>query len=427
MTKVLFAISEWGYWGEELVGPLEACDQAGYEVEFVTPTGARPTPLAVSIRPGYADPPQGRSVTSPEMAAKTRAPGRRHRMDKPHDLGGWVPARPYPARRPFCATPRSTTGEVERVVTHDLPAYDALVIVGGSGAMVDLANNQRLHELILGFVRLDRPIAAVCYGVAALAFARDPLRKLSIIRGKRVTGHPIDYDYHDGTGFEGPHALDGSNQRLRRRILQLRAAVLPAGVHPARRRGPGRRVHRQRRARRVGDRGPPVHHRPLHRVLGRLRARAGRRPRPRTATVRLVSGAAVRAPDRRPDGERLLRARDLVLLVPVPRGGRRTALPHPALGPGVDHLHRPRVPGAVRLRGIVRGHRRRHAALVLGDHRAVGDGQRPAAIQRGPDRDCHPPPISYAAPSPSPGSSKGSSATGCGCSPACRSSSAAVA
>ena len=32
MKRILFVISEWGYWGEELVGPLEACDDAGYEV-----------------------------------------------------------------------------------------------------------------------------------------------------------------------------------------------------------------------------------------------------------------------------------------------------------------------------------------------------------------------------------------------------------
>jgi len=47
--------------------------------------------------------------------------------------------------------------------------------------------------------------------VACLAFARDLREKRSIIWGKHVTGHPIDYDYNDGTGFEGPHATDGSN------------------------------------------------------------------------------------------------------------------------------------------------------------------------------------------------------------------------
>jgi putative intracellular protease/amidase len=211
MTKVLFAISEWGYWGEELIGPLDACDKAGYEVEFVTPTGARPTPLGVSMDPSYTDPPQGKSVTSPEMAARTRALADSDRLDKPHDLAGWVPARPYPSSPTYLRDCEEYYRTVERVVEQDLRAYDAMVIVGGSGAMVDLANNQRLHELVLGLVRRDQPVAAVCYGVAALAFARDPLRKLSIIRGRHVTGHPIDYDYHDGTGFEGAKAPAGVN------------------------------------------------------------------------------------------------------------------------------------------------------------------------------------------------------------------------
>jgi len=34
-----------------------------------------------------------------------------------------------------------------------------------------------------------------------LAFARDFNERKSIIRGKHVTGHCIEYDYHDGTGF----------------------------------------------------------------------------------------------------------------------------------------------------------------------------------------------------------------------------------
>jgi putative intracellular protease/amidase len=210
MTKVLMAVSEWGYWGEELIGPLDACDRAGYDVEFLTPTGNRPTPLAVSMRTDFVDPPQGRSVTGALMAARARDLDGSSRLDKPRNLADWVPARPYPSAATYLRDMEDHYREIDRIVADDLPPYAAIVVVGGSGAMIDLANNQRLHELIMGFVRLDKPVAAVCYGVAALAFARDPLRKLSLIRGKRVTGHPIDYDYHDGTGFEGPHAVDGS-------------------------------------------------------------------------------------------------------------------------------------------------------------------------------------------------------------------------
>lgn len=36
--RILILLSEWGYWGEELLGPLETFDQAGYHVDFATAT-----------------------------------------------------------------------------------------------------------------------------------------------------------------------------------------------------------------------------------------------------------------------------------------------------------------------------------------------------------------------------------------------------
>ena len=210
MKKVLFVLSEWGYWGEELIGPLKACDGAGYEVTFVTPTGQKPTPLSVSMDPGYQDPPLGRSVTSSEMAEETRHVHTSDRLDHPKSLKDWFPQRPYPSSAKYLREMETYFETIDRLTREELAEYDAMVIVGGSGAMVDLANNQRLHDVILGFYKLNKPIAAECYGVSCLAFARDFREKQSLIRGKHVTGHPIDYDYNDGTGFEGAHALDGS-------------------------------------------------------------------------------------------------------------------------------------------------------------------------------------------------------------------------
>jgi putative intracellular protease/amidase len=210
MKTVLFVVSEWGYWGEELVGPLEACDRAGYKIEFATPTGQKPTCLQVSMDPNYIDPPLGRPVTSNEMADKVRSVVTSSRLDSPLSLKEWVPARAYPSSATYLRDMEAYHERVDAIVENDLAKYDAMVIVGGSGALVDLANNGRLHDLILGFVKLNKPIAAECYGVSCLAFARDIREKLSLLAGRHVTGHPLDYDYMDGTGFEGPHAIDGS-------------------------------------------------------------------------------------------------------------------------------------------------------------------------------------------------------------------------
>src|ERR1700685_1109046 len=64
--KILCILSEWGFWGEELVGPLDAFDKQGYEVVFATGTGKRPVPLPPSEDPTFVDPPLGPTVTSEE-------------------------------------------------------------------------------------------------------------------------------------------------------------------------------------------------------------------------------------------------------------------------------------------------------------------------------------------------------------------------
>ena len=159
-------LSEWGFWGEELIGPMETFDKAGYETVFATPTGKRPVAISVSKDAGYVDPPLGRSVTSAEMAEKVKAidDPKNPRLDKPIDLSAWFPMRPYwsapEVLRKWEAYYRDVAKAQEQV-----QQYDALVIAGGSGPIVDLANNHRVHDLIFGFLRYDKPVAAECYAV----------------------------------------------------------------------------------------------------------------------------------------------------------------------------------------------------------------------------------------------------------------------
>ena len=153
--------------------------------------------------PNYIDPPLGRSVTTAEVADKVRAIDRSPRLDNPLSIAALMPEMPY-----FCSPSLIRDLEAyfkarEKAKSEVLSAFDALLIVGGSGPIVDLANNQRVHDIILAFRELDRPIGAECYGVACLAFARELETRRSIISGKRVTGHCKEYDYHDGTGFMG--------------------------------------------------------------------------------------------------------------------------------------------------------------------------------------------------------------------------------
>ena len=202
MRKILTIVSEYGYWGEELLGPLEIFDSVGYQTVIATPKGKRPTALPPSMDAHYVDPPLGKPVTSEEVARKVRELDKSSRLDKPLSLAGWVPERPYWSAPNLL---REFEGHNSRLdeVQKELETYDALLLVGGSGPLVDMCNNDRVHALILLFRRMGKPIAAICYGVTCLAFARDLSDRKSIIWGKHVTGHAKEYDYKDGTGFIG--------------------------------------------------------------------------------------------------------------------------------------------------------------------------------------------------------------------------------
>jgi putative intracellular protease/amidase len=200
MKKVLVVLSEYGYWGEELLGPIEVLDEAGITTIFATPKGRRAHALPPSMDDSFIDPPLGRSVVSSEMAQKVRQLEASNRLDNPLNLNELLPERPYMSSSKYLREFEAYNEAVEKAESQ-LAQYDALLLVGGSGPIVDMVNNQRVHDLILSFYRMGKPIAAECYGVACLAFARDYWSRKSIIWGKHVTGHPLEYDYKDGTGF----------------------------------------------------------------------------------------------------------------------------------------------------------------------------------------------------------------------------------
>jgi putative intracellular protease/amidase len=220
-------MSEWGYWGIELVGPLAKLEAAGYTFDFVTPHGKRSPVLPPSVDTTYFDPPLGVCVTTPEDAAQVEAFEATNRLDETLSLSEMFPERPYYCVGEFLRTLEAYYEGRKRAQAAALAKYDAILLVGGSGPIVDIVNNQRVHDLILGFHAAGRPIGAICYGVAALVFARDFNERKAIIAGKHVTGHCIEYDYHDGTGFVGTNFNMGPPPYVLEYLLA--DAVGPAG------------------------------------------------------------------------------------------------------------------------------------------------------------------------------------------------------
>lgn len=199
--KILAILSEYGYWGIELVAPLRKLEEAGYVVEFMTPTGKRAEALPPSYDTTYVDPPLGVCVTTPLAAELVKTFEATDRLEKRRNLSEVIPERPYFSADNFLRKFEKYFSDVKTAQEELTNEYAALFLVGGSGALIDMVNNQRVHDIILGFHKKNMPIGAICYGVAPLVFARDFNERISIIRGKHVTGHCIEYDYHDHTGF----------------------------------------------------------------------------------------------------------------------------------------------------------------------------------------------------------------------------------
>lgn len=201
--KIIAVMSEWGYWGIELVGPLRKLEAAGYSLDFTTPKGKRSPVLPPSADTTYVDPPLGVCVTTPEDAEMVIEFEATNRTENPINLSQWFPERPYFSAESFLRKWEAYFQSRKEAQADAVSKYDAVLLVGGSGPIVDMVNNQRVHDLVLAFHGAGKPIGAICYGVATLVFARDFNERIPIIRGKHVTGHCIEYDYLDGTGFVG--------------------------------------------------------------------------------------------------------------------------------------------------------------------------------------------------------------------------------
>jgi len=143
---------ETGWWGEELFAPLEALEKAGHQVDLASPLGGKPTVDQASFLPEY----------DPEGTYKAL----------------------YESGR------ADDTQELSNVNPNE---YNVVLIVGGHGAMYDLAKDEHLHRIINTVYDNGGIIAAECHGPAPLIWTLRPDGK-SIIAGKKVTGYPDEIE-----------------------------------------------------------------------------------------------------------------------------------------------------------------------------------------------------------------------------------------
>ncbi|MDR1663868.1 MAG: DJ-1/PfpI family protein [Clostridiales bacterium] len=171
--KVLVAATNYGSWGEELQAPWDALKKAGYDLTLTTPLGKKPLPLVVSVDPDFVDPVQNYKTNPPEVCA---------RIKELADGDEW--ANPVTFKNAKMAD------------------YDAIVLTGGLGAMIDMCNNYFLHRLIMDAYRSEKLIGALCYAITTLVNIRDEKNSdRSIIYGKQVTAHPAAWDFYGDYDF----------------------------------------------------------------------------------------------------------------------------------------------------------------------------------------------------------------------------------
>ena len=165
--RVLVLATNYGLWAEELQAPWDALRRTpGVDVTLATPMGKTPLPFFLSMDPDFVDPLQNYKVNPEEVV---------DRVNEILDAGEW--------------------DEPARIEDVDMDDYDALVIVGGVGASLDLNGNPKVHRLVLKAYKSGKVIGALCYGVASLLWTRDPENdNRSIIRGRRVAAHPASWD-----------------------------------------------------------------------------------------------------------------------------------------------------------------------------------------------------------------------------------------
>jgi putative intracellular protease/amidase len=178
--RVLFIASNYGVWNEELQAPWDILTRAGHQLAIATPRGKKPLPLAASMDPDFIDPVQNYRVNTPEAC---------QRMAELIASDVW-------------SAPLTIAGA-------RASEYDVLVMVGGLGADLDLANNPDLHRLILDFYREGKLICAICFAVGALVFTRDPQNGYhSLIYRRQITAHPRDWDFMAKTGYQLYQAIE---------------------------------------------------------------------------------------------------------------------------------------------------------------------------------------------------------------------------
>ena len=153
-----------GFWWSELTHPFHVFTEAGYEVALFSPEGGA-----------------------------CQADG----MSDPSDASGY--SRSDLISQGFIHTPelRALVDATRPVSEIDLAAFDAILVAGGQAPMFTFEQATVLHRKFAAFFEAGKVAAALCHGVAVLAYARGS-DGACIAKGRTVTGFAnVEEDFAD--------------------------------------------------------------------------------------------------------------------------------------------------------------------------------------------------------------------------------------
>jgi putative intracellular protease/amidase len=153
-----------GFWWSELTHPFHVFSEVGYEVEVFSPDGGA-------------------------CAADA--------MSDPNDASGY--SKTDLVSQGFIHTPelKALVDATKRVADLDVAAFDAIVVAGGQAPMFNFEQATDLHRKFVAFHEAGKVAAALCHGVAVLAYAKGSDGEY-LAKGRTVTGFAnVEEDFAD--------------------------------------------------------------------------------------------------------------------------------------------------------------------------------------------------------------------------------------
>jgi len=153
-----------GFWWSELTHPYHVFSEAGYAVEVFSPNGGR------CEADGMSDPSDASGYSKTDLISQG-----------------------------FIHTPelRALVENTRPVTEIEVAAFDAIVVAGGQAPMFNFEQATELHARFAAFHEAGKVAAALCHGVAILAFARGRDGEY-LAKGRTVTGFAnVEEDFAD--------------------------------------------------------------------------------------------------------------------------------------------------------------------------------------------------------------------------------------